>query len=279
MILRKFMVLLFSYFAALIFVVFYVLLNIRSNGAFHLNILIIAGIVAVVMMVPYGVMDSIDMRTFYEAERRVSDFLRDVAEYTTFGMPISQAIVRASQTDYGPLSKEVKRVAALISWGIPVEEALSEFGKETGSQNIIRAGKIVMKAAESGSNISDVMNMVSEFTSQMQLMRNSRFSEMKSYTMVMMIAFGVFLFVVLILDVDFLPKLDSGTSSTLYSLAVGGNQIATIKNVFNIGMIMQGGGTGIISGVLRDGRISSGILLSGILILVSMVVLLLVGAL
>ncbi|MCL4335078.1 MAG: type II secretion system F family protein [Candidatus Thermoplasmatota archaeon] len=273
------MVLLFSYFAALIFVVFYVLLNIRSGGTFHLNILIIAGIVAVLIMVPYGVMDSIDMRTFYEAERRVSDFLRDVAEYTTFGMPISQAIVRASQTDYGPLSKEVKRVAALISWGIPVEEALSEFGKESGSQNIIRAGKIVMKAAESGSNISDVMNMVSEFTSQMQLMRNSRFSEMKSYTMVMMIAFGVFLFVVLILDVDFLPKLDSGTSSTLYSLAVGGSQIATIKNVFNIGMIVQGGGTGIISGVLRDGRISSGILLSGILILVSMVVLLLVGAL
>lgn len=277
MILRKFMTLLLSYLVALVFVAIYVLLYLRSGGTFKINILLLGAVVAIILTLPYGIMDFLDMRSYYEAERRISDFLRDVAEYTTFGMPISEAIVRASQTNYGPLSKEVKRVAALISWGIPVEEALSEFGKDTNSPNIIRAGKIIVKAAESGSNISDVMNMVSEFTSQMQLMRNSRFTEMKNYTMVMMIAFGVFLFVVLIIDIDFLPKLSSH-GVALYGLSIQGAQIQSIENVFNIGMLIQGGGTGILSGVLRDGRVSSGILLSGLLILVSTVVLIVVGA-
>lgn len=277
MIVRKFMTLLLSYFAAMIFVAFYLLLYLRHPATFKIDILLVGSVVAIILTIPYGVMDFLDMRSYYEAERRISDFLRDVAEYTTFGMPISEAIVRTSQTNYGPLSKEIKRVAALISWGIPVEESLSEFGKDINSPNIVRAGKIVVKAAESGSNISDVMNMVSEFTTQMQLMRNSRFVEMKNYTMVMMIAFGVFLFVVLIIDVDFLPKLSSH-GVALYGLSIQGAQIQSIENVFNIGMLIQGGGTGILSGVLRDGRISSGVLLSGLLILVSTIVLIIVGA-
>ena len=276
MIQRKFLALLMSYLAAVIFVAFYVLLYIRSNGSIHIDIILLASVVAMILTIPYGIMDFLDMRIYYEAERRVADFLRDIAEYTTFGMPISEAIVRTADIDYGPLSKEVKRVATLISWGIPVEIALSRFGTEINSPNIIRAGKLILKAAESGSNISDVMNLVSDFTTQMQLMRNSRFTEMKSYTMVMMISFGVFLFVVLVIDALFLPKI-SAHGFASFGMSVTKQQIQSIKNVFNIGMVVQGGGTGILSGVLRDGRISSGVLLSGILIFISSIVLIITG--
>ncbi len=277
MIQRKFLALLMSYLAAVIFVAFYVLLYIRSNGSIHIDIILLASVVAMILTIPYGIMDFLDMRIYYEAERRVADFLRDIAEYTTFGMPISEAIVRTADIDYGPLSKEVKRVATLISWGIPVEIALSRFGTEINSPNIIRAGKLILKAAESGSNISDVMNLVSDFTTQMQLMRNSRFTEMKSYTMVMMISFGVFLFVVLVIDALFLPKI-SAHGFASFGMSVTKQQIESIKNVFNIGMVVQGGGTGILSGVLRDGRISSGVLLSGLLIFISSIVLIITGS-
>ncbi len=277
MIQRKFLALLMSYLAAVIFVAFYVLLYIRSNGSIHIDIILLASVVAMILTIPYGIMDFLDMRIYYEAERRVADFLRDIAEYTTFGMPISEAIVRTADIDYGPLSKEVKRVATLISWGIPVEIALSRFGTEINSPNIIRAGKLILKAAESGSNISDVMNLVSDFTTQMQLIRNSRFTEMKSYTMVMMISFGVFLFVVLVIDALFLPKI-SAHGFASFGMSVTKQQIQSIKNVFNIGMVVQGGGTGILSGVLRDGRISSGVLLSGILIFISSIVLIITGS-
>ncbi|MCL4314595.1 MAG: type II secretion system F family protein [Candidatus Thermoplasmatota archaeon] len=270
----KYIALLISYFAGIVFMVLYIVISV-NNPKISFNYLLAFTVFFIILFIPYGFFDSVEMKRFYEAERRVPDFLRDLAEFTTFGMPISEAIIRSSKSDYGPLSDEIKRVAALISWGISVEEAMSDFGESLESENIIRAGKIIVKASESGSNISDVMTMVSDFTSQMQLMRNSRFSEMKNYTMVMMISYGVFLFVILALDIDFLPHLGAHG----FSLSGGGATVSTsaIETVFNIGMIVQGGGTGILSGVLRDGRISSGILLSGILLAVSIVILAIIG--
>jgi flagellar protein FlaJ len=269
---QKFKALILAYIGAMIFIIIYLLITV-AYPTVHFSTLFSFSIFIVIIFIPYGFFDNLEMKRLYDAERRVPDFLRDLAEYTTFGMPISAAIVRASSADYGALSDEIKRVASMISWGISVEEALKDFGKDIGSENVVRAGKIIIKASESGSNISDVMTMVSEFTSQMQLLRNQRFADMKNYTMVMMISYGVFLFVILTLDIDFLPKIGSG-----FSLGGGATtSVATIKNVFNIGLVVQGGGTGIISGVLRDGRISSGIFLAGIMLTISIVILLIIG--
>ncbi len=272
----KYTVLVLAYVSALIFTLIYLLIYIRQP-TFGFNLLVVGSVIFAVIAIPYGYFDERDIKRVYEAERRISDFLRDIAEYTTFGMPISESIVRASQADYGALSDEVKRVAALISWGVPVEDAMTDFGKKFNSQDIERAGTIITRAAESGSNISDVMGMVSEFTSQMQLLRNAKFSEMKNYTMVMMISFGVFLFVILVLDIDFLPQLGSTHGGSGFGI-LGGANVNSIKEIFNIGMIIQGGGSGILSGVLRDGRISSGFFLAGVLVLVSVVILLAIGA-
>ncbi|MCL4328057.1 MAG: type II secretion system F family protein [Candidatus Thermoplasmatota archaeon] len=266
----KFKALVAGYFASLVFIIMYVIISISYGIAF--NYLLSFSVFFIIIFIPYGFFDSIEMKKFYESERRVPDFLRDLAEYTTFGMPISQAIVRTSNADYGPLSDEIKRVASLISWGLPVEDALADFGKSMGSDNVIRAGKVIVKASESGSNISDVMTMVSDFNTQMQLLRNQRFSEMKNYTMVMLISFGVFLFVILALDVDFLPHLGAGGFS-LGGGSGGPTNVSTIEQIFNIGLLVQGGGTGILSGVLRDGRISSGAFLAGIMLAVSVVIL------
>ena len=273
---RKYIALLMSYIAALLFTLIYLLIYIRQPS-FGFNILVVGSVIFAVIAIPYGFFDSLEIRKVYDAERRISDFLRDIAEYTTFGMPISESIVRASTADYGALTEEVRRVAALISWGVPVEEAMVDFGKKFNSQDIERAGTIIIRAAESGSNISDVMSMVSEFTSQMQLLRNAKFAEMKNYTAVMMISFGVFLFVILVLDIDFLPQLGASHGAGGFGL-LGGANVGPIKNIFNIGMVMQGGGSGVLSGVLRDGRISSGFFLAGVLVLVSVVILLGIGA-
>ncbi len=262
--------------AAAIFVILYFLVTIAFPTV-SFDPIFGVSVFFIILFLPYGYFDNMEMKSVYDAERRVPDFLRDIAEYTTFGMPISAAIVRASSGEYGSLTGEIRRVASMISWGISVEEALKDFGKSIGSDNVIRAGKIIVKAAESGSNISDVMTMVSDFYSQMHLLRNSRFAEMKNYTMVMMISYGVFLFVMITLEVDFLPKIGVGG----FSLGSGSaaSSIAGVKEAFNMGLVVQGAGTGIISGVLRDGRLSSGIMLAGIMLTVSLVVLQLIGGL
>jgi hypothetical protein len=57
-------------------------------------------------------------------ERRLPDFLRDVAEAGRFGMTLAEAIVVSSRGRYGKLTPEIEKMAAQIRWGVPATEAL-----------------------------------------------------------------------------------------------------------------------------------------------------------
>lgn len=232
----------------------------------------------VILLTPYGYIDNLERKNTYEAERRIPDFLKDISEYTTFGMPMSEAITRISTNDYGPLSREVSRLSSRISFGIPVQEALKTFGDSLNSRTAARVSKILQKSSESGSNTSDVISMVSKFTSETQLLRLSRMTDMKNYTLIMLIAYGVFLFVILALDLQFLEKLQSAHLGYV-AMSLQYASEYTIERVFTIGIMVQGIATGLIAGVMKDGRLSSGTFLSGIVLLVTIIILLAAGVL
>lgn len=229
-----------------------------------------------VILIVYGILDTIENNILFDAEKRLSDFLRDLAEFTTFGMPISEAILNMNPDDYGALGKEIRGVSSKISIGVTVEEAFGQFGKSIGSEKIRRVSGIIQKASESGSNTSDVLLMASEFMTQTQLIKSSRISEMKNYTLIMIISYAVFLFVILSVDVQFLAKLrQTNVMNGSFFLSNASNML--IEKIFSIGILIQGGTSGIISGVLKDGRVSSGTLLAGILTAFSIVILTTLG--
>ncbi len=240
--------------------------------------LTVSSIALIIMFLPFGLADFAEVKRREEAERRLPDFLRDLAGHTNFGTPMSEAILRSSEVNYGPLSEEVNQIAGMIRLGIPVETALDDFGKRLKSETIIRVGKIIKKASESGSNTSDVISLISSFTTQTYLMRESRFADMRSYSTTMAVSFGVFLFVIIMLDLFFFPQIAGqslgGSGSTLNIKATS---FGLIERIFSAGIIIQSVASGLISGVFRDGRLVSGSLVSGILVFLSMVVLLIVG--
>src|SRR5207253_3019611 len=63
-------------------------------------------------------------REIKQVERRLPDFLRDVAEAGRFGMTLADAIVVSSSGRYGKLTPEIKKMAAQITWGVHATEAL-----------------------------------------------------------------------------------------------------------------------------------------------------------
>lgn len=240
--------------------------------------LTVSSISLIIIFLPFGLADFAEVKRKEEAERRLPDFLRDLAGHTNFGTPMSEAILRSAEVNYGPLSEEVNQIAGMIRLGIPVETALDDFGKRLKSETIIRVGKIIRKASESGSNTSDVISLISSFTTQTYLMRESRFADMRSYSTTMAVSFGVFLFVIIMLDLFFFPQIAGqslgGSGSTLN---IKSSSFGLIERIFSAGIIIQSVASGLISGVFRDGRLVSGSLVSGILVFISMVVLLIVG--
>lgn len=241
-------------------------LDILADPIFAVTILAVAG------LTPYGYYEYMEKQSILARERRLPDLLRDIAEYSNFGLPVSQALLRAGNNDYGKLTPLVQEIANKISSGIPVEEAVTSVEKNVKSKVIKRAFVVLRKATESGNNISGVLRLISEFSEESEIIREGRISEMKNFVLVMYVSFAVFFFVVLVIDLEFLAKIaHSGFTP------VGISSVSLIKKIFSAGIIIQGGSTGFMSGILKDGSIGTGAFFTGITLLVSVIILAIFG--
>lgn len=229
-----------------------------------------------VFVIPTGYVRRTRNSRIAEARKRVSDFLRDLSEYTMYGTPLSEAVLLVSRNNYGALNPEVRSLVSSVSVGTPVEEALRHFGNMLKDPEIQRFGVILQKSGESGSNTSDVIAMVSRFSSQMQLLNDERNAEMKNYNLILLISFAIFLIVMLVIDVRFFDAIHIQNSSGFLFHSAGS---LVLKNIFNTGIYVEAIGIGTIIGLIRDRNAVSGFMETGAMLFVSAVILLTAGGL
>ncbi|MFH0711461.1 MAG: type II secretion system F family protein [Candidatus Aenigmatarchaeota archaeon] len=98
-----------------------------------------------------------------EMEEKFPLFLRDMIESIRSGMPFHQAIVANSKLDYGRLSVEVKKMAHQISWGIPFNRVIDQFGERVkNSKKITIALKIIRESYFSGGDVVSTLEAVAD---------------------------------------------------------------------------------------------------------------------
>ena len=237
---------------------------------------------SVILLFP-GIYDILYYRRIKKIEARLPDFLRDVAEAGRFGMTLAEAIIVASSGRYGALTDEIKRMAAKIQWGVPVNEALETFNKRVNTPLVNRMVAIIIKANQAGGNVADVLSMVAHAARETQLMEKERSIEMSTYAFVLATAFYVYLATIIILNTSFLPQMAKAGKAVSESLAhsaitnvpvrIAYENVPIIKFLFVLSSIISGVGDGVMMGILIDGRIKTGmfygfaLLISGYLIL------------
>jgi len=234
----------------------------NGNVIILFNTIIIAISVA---LIPSGIYDYIRNKRIREIENRLPDFLRDVAEASRFGMTLADAIVSASKGRYGILTNEIRKMAYQIQWGVPVGIALESFLSRASTPLTKRIVSTIIKSNEAGGNVSDVLNMVANYSREVQQLNKEKFSQLSSYTVVLLIAYGVFLVTILILNVQFFPQMikagQSATGSVSNNIAsINVSIIPTVKLIFAGAIIVHAVGDGLMAGVLKDGRFESGFL-------------------
>ncbi len=229
-----------------------------------------------IFMIPTGFARRTINSRISEARKRVSDFLRDLSEYTMYGTPLSEAVILVSRNDYGALNPEVRSLVSSVSVGTPVEEALRHFGGNLKDPEIQRFGIILQKSGESGSNTSDVIALVSRFSSQMQLLDEERNAEMKNYNLILLVSFSVFLIVMLVIDVRFFNAIHLQNTGGFLFQSAGAK---VLKNIFNTGIYVEAAGIGFIIGLIKDRNLVTGFMETGAMLFVSAIILLIAGAL
>jgi flagellar protein FlaJ len=235
---------------------------------------------------PYGFYSAKRQRGIAAIERRLPEFLRDVAEAGRFGMILADAIVVASSGRYGKLTPEIQRMAAQISWGVPATEALRLFSERVKTPAVGRVTSIIIKSSDAGGDVADVLTMVAHDTRENQLTEDERRIAMSTYIAVIYISFVVFLVTIWILNVTFLPKMleaSAAVSGGEGALAGGGvlpedleTVVFNIQMAFYVAAVVHAVGDGILAGVLDNGRLSNGFRHSFIMLIIGFLLLLMV---
>lgn len=237
-------------------------------------------VIAIVLLIgPYGFFLAKKQREIKAIERRLPDFLRDVAEAGRFGMILAEAIVVSSSGRYGKLTPEIKKMAAQISWGVPATEALRLFSHRVRTPMVERLVSIIVKSSDAGGDVADVLTMVSHDAKESQLTEDERRIAMSTYIAVIYISFLVFLVTIWILNATFLPKMreasgaiSAGTAAVESPLAENlPSVIFNIRIAFFIATFVHALGDGILAGVLDNGTIPNGLRHSVVMLLITVI--------
>jgi flagellar protein FlaJ len=228
---------------------------------------------------PYGFYTTYQFKKIREIESRLPDFLRDVAEGGRFGMTLAESIKVSSRGRYGRLTPEIQRMASQIDWGVPATDAIRLFIDRVDTPLVRRMTTIVIKANEAGGNVADVLDMVAHDARETLLNRNERSIAMSTYTVVIYVAFAVFLATIFILNSTFLPRMiEAGTQISEDAPDIGGvpvqiksDVIPQVQLIFVISVVIHAFGDGILAGVLQDGRIANGFRHSFIMLLIGLI--------
>jgi len=230
---------------------------------------------------PYGFYQSSRRKKIQDIEKRLPEFLRDVAEAGRFGMTLAQAVKVASRGRYGKLTPEIRRMAAQIDWGVPASEAMRLFAERVDTPLIRRMTSIIIKANDAGGSVADVLTMVAHDARETMLNQVERKIAMSTYMMVIYIAFAVFIATIFILNTTFLPKMTEAGAAvaegaekagidTSFIATIRVNIIPTVQLLFIISVVIHAFGDGILAGVLSDGQISTGLKHSFIMLLIGL---------
>ena len=215
-------------------------------------------------------------------EEKFPDFLRDLAEYWKGGLSMTVAVQTLATSEYGALNDEVKKMSDQLSWGVSFGDVIEMFAVRVGTPLVMRAISLISEANRAGGKISDILVTAANDSREIKFLEGERKRTISSYISVIWTSYGVFLGVIVVLAKVFIPAIAGSNSEPSSDDAAGGGQQLgnmVIRNIeplffltiFYYGVTMQALGNGSMAGLMANGRFSSGMKHSGMMILMSMV--------
>jgi flagellar protein FlaJ len=166
-------------------------------------------------------------------------------------------------------------MVAQLSWGISINDALTNFGKRINNKEVKRLAITINKALEIGGNTASVFNAAAKELDQIRRVEQQRRNEMSMYSIVILVSFFVFLAVILIINGTIFQAIYD-LQGKMAGKAIGNIQIADInpievKMMFFSFLFVQSLGGGLLGGFMMEGKLIGGIRQAFILVLISFI--------
>jgi flagellar protein FlaJ len=214
-----------------------------------------------ILTFPLIMLKYLEHRKYKQVDENFPIFLRDFVETIRGGMTIPDTFKSLKKNDYGALNHYIKKMAAQLDWGIPVETVLLKFSKESKSNLIGRVISSVVESHRFGGNLADTFEALSATSLEVEKLRAERSLYLNSQLMTGYIIFFVFLAVMIGLGKFLVPSLSTAGQSGLSALNVGSSEElnAAFKDVFRNLILIQGFFAGLAVGKMAEGSTISGL--------------------
>ena len=178
-------------------------------GKFSIDrFLLLAGIIA---LIPPALVYLAESKRRDAIDNNIPHLIRDIADAGRSGMTLTRSIEISAERDYGPLTSELKKLIAKISFRVPLERALQYFADATGTTLSRRSAMLIAEANKSGGDIQESMESVAKDTQEIQYLERKRRATLRPFIGVMYISFAVFLVTVYFLISSFFKQLANST--------------------------------------------------------------------
>jgi flagellar protein FlaJ len=217
---------------------------------------------------PIALLNYIDYRWRKAVDEHLPDLFRSIVQAQEIGMTLPNALEEAAKRDYGPLTPELKKMTAQISWGSSFEEALLAFGRRVGTVLTQRTVPMIIEASRSGGRVEKVFDPMGKFIQTTILLEKERKTQTRPYIAIIYVALFVFLFTIVILFKTFFTE---AGGMALFSMPTVSPM--DLKRTFLHLTLVQGFFGGLVAGKMGEGSISAGLKHSLVMMLLGYVAL------
>ncbi len=183
------------------------------------NVIILS---VLIIIIPQLVFSYMNFRDLKEMEMRFPSFLRDLVESTRAGLPLHKAIISVSRNDYGPLSREIKKMANQLSWNMSIVKVLEQSRDRLKLSNTLnKVMRVMIETYKSGGSVDDTLNSLSLSLSTIQETEKERKSILSQYIVAMYVISFVFLGIIVGINRLLIPIVSSSQGLSLVGSLVG----------------------------------------------------------
>jgi flagellar protein FlaJ len=195
----------------------------EKSGILGLSIIISIFII----LSPQLISNYLEFRKIREIESIFPNFLRDLVEASKAGLPLHKAIIFVSNTDYGPLSPEVKKMAHQLSWNVNLLKVLEQTMKRLKkSKTLTRVIRVMIETYKSGGSVDTTLDSLSNALKNLQDTERERKSMLGQYVISVYVVSVIFMGIVVAINQLMIPIFESMSATT----GVGGEAISFGQN-------------------------------------------------
>lgn len=195
-------------------------------------------------------------------EQGMNSFLRDLTEVRKTGLSPERCIESLSHREYGVFSKELRKISAEISWGIPLKKVMMDFIGRTRSWMTQIVMFLLVETVDVGGGTIEMIESLARFNHLTQEVEKEKKSSTRPY--IMMPYFAALL---LVITTSMMLGFTTGT------IGVAGEapppSMDWIRQVFMTSAIFYSYMVGIVAGKISEESISAGFKHAAVLVVIS----------